>query len=280
MTSFTTRRPDRAPVMLYDSPHSGRLYPADFETKAQGPDLRRGEDAYLDELLSDATGYGACVLLATYPRCYIDLNREDDDLAVGLLSDSWPWPVRPTEKSRKGLGLIRRFVTPGVEVNARLLTAAEIRRRIDEVYRPYHAALADLRDEIHQSCGAVWHINWHSMKSVGNAMTPDGDGAERPDFVVGDLDGRSAAPAFTALIVETLHGMGFSVRLNDPYKGGTIVKRFGDPAAGYHTVQIEMKRSLYLDESTVTKTHRFDWCKRQLMAFSRSICEAATTGIG
>jgi len=275
MTSYTIRRPLTAPVVLYDSPHSGRYYPADFETKAQGPDLRRGEDAHVDELLSEATAYGVCLLAAVYPRCYIDLNREDDDLDAGLLSEPWPWPIRPTDKTRKGLGLIRRFVTPGVEVNARLLTAAEVRHRIDDVYRPYHAALAQLREELHRSRGVVWHINWHSMKSVGNAMTPDGAGAARPDFVVGDLDGRSAASSFTALIVDTLRSMGFSVQVNDPYKGGTIVQRYGDPGAGYHTVQIEMKRSLYQDEATVTKTDRFDCCQRQLMEFSRRICDAA-----
>jgi N-formylglutamate deformylase len=274
MDGFTILQPATAPVVLYDSPHSGRLYPADFETKAKGADLRRGEDAYVDELISGGTAYGACVLLATYPRCYIDLNREEDDLDVGLLSEPWPWPVSPSDKTRRGLGLIRRYVTPGVEVNPRLLTAAEVRRRIDEVYRPYHAALGRLRSEIHRARGVVWHINWHSMKSVGNAMTPDGEGAARPDFVVGDLDGRSASPAFTRLIVDTLRGLGFSVQLNDPYKGGTIVSRYGDPAAGYHTVQIEMKRSLYLDEATVTRTDRFEPFKQQLMQFLRRICDA------
>lgn len=278
MNSYEILRPGTAPVVLYDSPHSGRFYPDDFETKAKGPALRRGEDAYVDELISDATGLGACVLLATYPRCYIDLNRQDDDLDVGLLCEPWPWPVSPSEKTRKGLGLIRRFVTPGVEVNARLLTAAEVKQRLDHVYRPYHAALAGLRDEIRRARGTVWHINWHSMKSVGNAMTPDGDGAARPDCVVGDLDGRSASPAFTGLIVETLRSLGFSVQLNDPYKGGTIVRQYGDPAAGCHTVQIEMKRSLYLDEATVTRTDRFEEFRRRLMEFSRRICDAAPAG--
>lgn len=103
----------------------------------------------------------------------------------------------------------------------------------------------------------------------------DGEGAARPDFVVGDLDGRSAAPAFTALVVDTLRGMGLSVQVNDPYKGGTIVRQYGDPARGYHTVQIEMKRSLYLYETTVTPTDRFEEIRQVLMGFSRRICEAA-----
>lgn len=274
MTSCTVLVPATPPLMLYDSPHSGRFYPNDFETAAKGADLRRGEDAYVDELIGEATQHGACVLLATYPRCYIDMNRKEDDLDVDLLSEPWPAPVNPTEKTRKGLGLIRRYVTPGVAVNARLLTAREVQHRIDHVYRPYHAELARLRDQLHRDHGVVWHIDWHSMKSRGNAMTPDGKGAERPDFVIGDLDGRSASPAFTSLIVETLRGLGFSTRVNDPYKGGTIVSRYGDPARGYHTVQIEMKRSLYLDEATVTRTNQFDALKQALAQFTARIAQA------
>ena len=271
MTSYTIREPETSPVLLFDSPHSGRHYPDDFVTRATGPALRRGEDAYVDELLDDAPRLGAYLLTATYPRCYIDLNRDEDDLDEGLLEAPWPGPVHPSEKTRKGLGLIRRFVTPGVEVNARLLSVADVQRRIDFVYRPYHAALERLRRELHGARGVVWHINWHSMKSVGNAMTPDGEGARRPDFVVGDLDGRSASPAFTTLIVETLRGLGFTVAVNDPYKGGTIVKRYGAPTLGYHTVQIEMNRALYLDEATVTRAPGFEVLKSTLTEFSRRV---------
>ncbi len=275
MDSFTIARPTGIPLVLFDSPHSGRYYPADFETCATGTDLRRGEDAYVDELIGGATAFGAVILAAAYPRCYIDLNREEDDLDVGLLEQAWPWPVHPTEKTRKGLGLIRRFVTPGVEVNARLLTVEEVRRRIDRVYRPYHTALTALHDELRRARGAAWHIDWHSMKSVGNSMTPDGDGTARPDFVVGDLDGQSAAPALTTLVVETMRELGYSVRVNDPYKGGTIVKRYGHPESGCHVVQVEMNRALYLDESTVTKTDRFDRLRRNLMSLAERICRAA-----
>ncbi|MCX6553297.1 MAG: N-formylglutamate amidohydrolase, partial [Acidobacteria bacterium] len=182
---------DRLPVLLYDSPHSGRYYPADFETRATGAVLRRSEDAYVDDLILPALTCGAAVVVANYPRSYIDVNREPDDIDVALLAEPWPGPLRPSDKSQKGLGLIRRFVTPGVEVHAQPLTVSEVCRRIETVYEPYHRQLGALINRIRRDRGFVWHINWHSMKSVGHAMAPDGEGARRADVVVGDLDGRS-----------------------------------------------------------------------------------------
>jgi hypothetical protein len=84
-------------------------------------------------------------------------------------------------------------------------------------------------------------------------MTPDGEGAEQPDFVVSDGRGRTATPAVTAAVVPALRGMGFQVSVNDPYTGGTIVKRLGAPDRGVHSVQIEINRALYLDEKAVEK---------------------------
>jgi N-formylglutamate amidohydrolase len=90
------------------------------------------------------------------------------------------------------------------------------------------------------------------MKSVGTAITPDGPGAERPDMVIGDLDGQSCDPAFTAFIAERLSALGYRVAVNDPYKGAEIIRTCGRPGENRHSLQIEMKRNLYMDEATIT----------------------------
>ena len=109
------------------------------------------------------------------------------------------------------------------------------------------------------------------MKSVGNAMTPDGEGAKRPDFVVSDGRGRTAAPAVTAAVVDALRGMGFQVSVNDPYTGGTIVKRLGAPDRGVHSVQIEINRALYLDEKAVEKREGFGGLTQRLEQLTRNL---------
>jgi N-formylglutamate deformylase len=248
---FTIHRPSTSSPLLYDSPHSGRVYPPDFESNTSRLELRRGEDAYVDELLSGAPALGATLLVANFPRCYIDVNRAESDIDAALLAEPWPEPIQPTEKTARGLGLIRRYVVPGVEAQARPLSVLELRHRIDGFYRPYHAALRDLVTQVRAAHGVVWHIDWHSMKSTGNAMTPDGPGARRPDFVVSDVNGQSASSDVTDLVVQTLRKLRYTVAVNDPYVGGTIVRRIGSPSRDVHSVQVEINRALYLDEKLV-----------------------------
>lgn len=264
------RESDRVPV-VYDSPHSGRFYPPDFETSLPRTDLRRAEDAYVDELLDGALAYGIAVLDALYPRSYIDLNRTATDIDPELLSEPWPTPLAPTEKTVRGLGLIRRLVVPGVEINSRKLSPAEVQSRIDTVYTPYHDALDRLIESTREKFGMVWHINWHSMKSKGNAMTPDGDVLRRNDAIVSDADGRTASPEVTRFVAYTLRGLGMRVAVNDPYKGGNIVRRVGNPARRVHSVQVEFNRRLYLDEPSVTKTTGFMALGRLIEVVSREI---------
>jgi len=277
MKPYRVLRPTTAEpsAVVYDSPHSGRYYPPDFASHASHLELRRGEDAYVDELLLDAPGFGVSLLVANYARCYIDLNRAESDLDAALLSEPWPEPIHPTEKTQRGLGLIRRFVVPGVEAQAGPLTVAQVRHRIEQVHRPYWSALRQLVHEVSAIHRTVYHVNWHSMKSRGNAMTPDGPNATRPDFVVSDVNGRSAAGAMTELIVETLRAMGHTVGVNDPYSGGTIVQSVGSPATGLHSVQIEINRRLYLDETAVEKAEGFAQLRDELGRLTRRLIDYA-----
>jgi len=271
---FELRLPDgEALPLVFDSPHSGRFYPAGWRVKPPIATLRQGEDAYVDELVADAPRHGVTLLAAHYPRCYIDANREPDDLDHELLSEPWPEPLKPTAKSRRGLGLVRRYLTPGVEVHADKLSVAEVRHRLDTIYWPYHRALDGAIESLERRFGFAWHIDWHSMKSVGNAMTPD-EGKRRADFVIGDLDGRSCDQAITALVRECLEGLGYKVALNDPYKGAAIVRRHGRPAAGRHSVQIEINRALYLDESAVTRNGGFAKLRRDIAHLTGRVAAA------
>jgi N-formylglutamate amidohydrolase len=133
---------------------------------------------------------------------------------------------------------------------ARKLTAAEVQRRIDRWYRPYHAALAADLDTLHRTFGTVWHVNCHSMPAIGDAYSDDA-GRPRKDFVLGDRDGTTCAPEFTMLVAETLAGLGYSVAINDPYKGVEIVRRYGRPGEHRHSLQIELNRRLYMNETTL-----------------------------
>ena len=273
---YGIERPAGPAWLVYDSPHSGRLYPPGFHSVAPPQQLRWAEDAYVDQLLQPCVAHGAVLLHALLPRSYIDLNRAVSDIDELLLSEPWPTALQPTEKTARGLGLVRRFVVPGVPIYAEhSLSVAEVQRRIREVYEPYHAALDALVAEALAAHGRVWHVNWHSMKSVGNAMTPDGAGAARADFVVSDRDGYSAGAALTSLVVDTLRGFGYRVSINTPYKGGHLVQRLGRPADGVHSVQVEINRALYLDEALVEPTSGFAPLQDCLSRLTATLAAAA-----
>lgn len=240
--------------LVFDSPHSGTLWPDDFEVAVPRTELRRAQDSYVDELFDAAPAAGAVLLAAEFPRTYIDPNRALDDLDATLLAEPWPGPLAPTGKSARGLGLIWRLCPPGDRpIYRRKLTVAEVRRRIDLYHRPYHGALAGTLDRLHRPFGEVWHVNCHSMHSVSSPMHAEGPGVARPDFVLGDRDGTACTPAFTDWVRNWLEERGHSVRINDPYKGVELVRAYSDPARGRHSLQIEINRRLYLDEASLER---------------------------
>ncbi len=126
---------------------------------------------------------------------------------------------------------------------------AEVADRIDRYWRPYHAELDAVLDARFRRFGAVWHLNCHSMPAVGDARSDD-PGRERADFVLGDRDGSTCEPGFTRLVADTLRQLGYAVAVNDPYKGVEIVRKHGRPSEQRHSLQLEIKRTLYMDEQT------------------------------
>jgi N-formylglutamate deformylase len=263
-----------APVVL-DSPHSGRDYPEDFGHAAPFELLRRAEDAFVDELFADAPAEGAALLAALFPRSYIDPNRHEADIDETLLAEPWPDGARPSGRSKRGLGLLRRLLSPHLPIYDRQLAIAEVQVRLDDFYRPYHAALCSLLDATHARFGAVWHLNCHSMKAMSRGRNP----RARPDFVLGDLDGGACGREFTHFVRDRLAGMGYSVRLNDPFKGAELIARYSDPAAGRHSLQIEVNRGLYLDEARLAKTAAFDRLRGDLRSLVAAVVEFARRSV-
>lgn len=236
---------------VIDSPHSGRIYPADFGYACPFDVLERAEDNQVDLLIDRAPDWGMTTLNALFPRTYIDVNRAEDDIDTELLAERWPAPLVPSSRSYAGIGLIRRLVKPGLPVYDRPLSVQDIRHRIDTYYRPYHIALKTVLDDLHYRYGRVWHIDLHSMPSAHGSV-PHGLLNLQPDFVLGDRDGTSCHPDFTRFLRDALRDMGYRVAINHPYKGVEIVRRYAHPAAGRHSIQLEISKALYWDEQSNT----------------------------
>lgn len=238
----------RVPVVL-DSPHSGYRMPADFGAVLDETSLRQGEDCFIDELYRPAAERGIPLLAAQFPRTYIDPNRHAGDIDLDLLdAPHWPGEWAPSGKAGIGKALLWRTLDDGRAIYDRPLTAAEVQRRIDRYHRPYHEALRQLIDAAHAAHGVVVHLNCHSMNAVSGASSEGGPGVARADFVLGDRDGSTCDAALTAFVQEHLTRLGYSVKINDPFKGVELVRAFADPARGRHSLQVEINKRLYMED--------------------------------
>lgn len=269
----------RLPLVL-DSPHSGVDYPVDFGYAIPFADLRRGEDTHVETLWSDAPDHGATLIAATFPRTYIDVNRSLADLDPGMLEGEWDGPLAPGEKSRLGYGLIWSRLNALTPLYDRKLRISEVRARIDRYWRPYHKALQQAIDASVDEFQAVWHLNLHSMPN--DAFERLGRTGSQPlaDFVLGDRDGTTCDPAFVALVADVLRGFGYSVALNDPYKGVELIARIGQPALNRHSLQIEIRRPVYMDEATRQPNAGFDRLRGHLAELTAHIAQYVRGRLG
>jgi N-formylglutamate deformylase len=261
------------PALVLDSPHSGHDFPADFNAIVSEKELRESEDCYVDELYSAAHELGVPLLAATFPRTYLDPNRHAGDVDLELIDGTWPWEYRPSGKARIGKSLIWRTLEDGRPIYAHKLKPEAVRRRIERVHTPYHRSLREMLDTTFSKLGKVYHINCHSMRCVAGKQSDDGAGSVRPDIVLGDRDGTSCDPRFTEFVRAALAGMGYDVRVNDPYKGVELVRAYSDPKAGRHSLQIEINKRLYMNEATLQKNAGFGALQENLGELLRAVVD-------
>lgn len=247
---YVSSTPGFTPLVL-DSPHSGTWYPEDFCHACEPGTLRRAEDTHVEWLYDFAPALGAAWIEAHFPRSYLDVNRDLNELDVSLLDAPWPGPAEEGSKVRLGKGLVWRMTDEGMPLYDRLLSVQEVQRRIELCWRPYHAAVAQAIAAARARHGYSIHVNCHSMPSVAALHATEFPGLVHDDFVVGDRDGTTAAPALTRWIAAFLRAQGHTVSVNHPYKGVELVRRHGDPRQHRHSVQLEINRRLYMNETTL-----------------------------
>ena len=257
---------------VYNSPHSGRIYPPEFiaQSRLEGISIRRSEDHYVDELFGAAVDLGAPLLLANFPRAYLDVNREpyelDPRMFDGLLP---PYANINSLRVAGGLGTIPRIVAENMEIYARRLPVQEGLERVESVYKPYHFALRRLIARTHVQFGFGVLIDCHSMP--GNVRVAGSNA--RPDFIIGDRYGTSASAELSRMAIGVLEEMGFAAIRNKPYAGGFITEHYGRPSRGLHALQIEVNRSIYVDEVTLEKRPDFDTVVTAITSFMRQMAD-------
>ncbi|MBK8198191.1 MAG: N-formylglutamate amidohydrolase [Acidobacteria bacterium] len=260
-----------APV-LFASPHSGSHYPAAMQDALCVPllDVRRTEDAFIDELFAAAPAFGAGLVAARYGRSVVDLNRDPHELDAAMFEDGPPRPCAlPTARVEAGLGCLPRVGARGEAIYARLLSRSEGEERLAFIHDAYHQHLTETLDGLRRAHGHALLIDCHSMPSVQpgrRALT---------DIVLGDRFGSSADPRLMARIERSFRAQGFTVARNAPYAGGYTTRRYGRPRRGVHALQVEINRGLYMDEQRITRASGFSALKDALQKVIAEIIDAA-----
>ncbi len=243
--------------VLFNSPHSGRVYPRGFLAAArlELAALRRSEDCFVDDLTLGVVARGYPLMRAHFPRCYVDVNREPYELDPRMFDGRLPsFANTRSMRVAGGLGTVARVVGDAQEIYDRRISVDDALRRIELLYKPYHRTLRKLFARLHREFGAAILVDCHSMPSA------PGNRDERPrgDVILGDRYGTSCVPIVAETIEQTLRDLGYAVSRNKPYAGGFITEHYGNPAAGLHAIQLEINRGLYMDERRLEKTPNFD----------------------
>ena len=273
LNCFEVREPATQTIpFVFNSPHSGNRYPADFlaASALDALSIRRSADHYVDELFADAPELGAPLLAAHFPRAYLDVNREPYELDPRMFDGPLPPYVNiGSLRVAGGLGTIPRIVAENMLIYRKRMTVEEGLSRIETIYKPYHACLRRLIAHTHTRFGLAVLIDCHSMP--GNIRLPTSD--LRPDFIIGDRYGTSASAELSRAALQFLDGMGFVAVRNKPYAGGFITEHYGRPVRGLHALQIEINRALYVDELTLEKRPDFPLIAAALSTFMRQMAD-------
>jgi len=246
--------------LVLSSPHSGREYTTDFINSSclTAHELRSSEDAYVDLLFSGSAQKEVPLISAKAPRSFIDLNRAANEHDLAVISECPN--VQITSKSAAGLGVIPRVVAHGKNIYRGKIPYEIAQKRIDEFYWPYHNKLQELLEDRKKKFRYALLLDCHSMPSN---LTFKGN-LNYPDIIIGDRFKMSTNPKLMDLCEQAFLNAGFSVQRNHPFAGGHITQHYGKPKNKIHAIQIELNRSLYLDETAVVQNSNFKNTKNMI----------------
>jgi N-formylglutamate amidohydrolase len=233
--------------LIVTIPHSGEKIPPQTPWLKELPEevLMCDVDRYVDFLYEPALQQLKLPSVKTeWHRYAADLNRIPDDVDVTSVEGN----ANPAGMHNRGFHWV--VTTYNQALMKKPLSLADHQALVNLIYEPFHQGIRDLYGQVFgKGYKRVFHIDAHSMPSLGTAMHRD-PGEKRADIVVSDSKGKSSDPRFKDLIIAAYVSAGFKVGYNWPYFGGRVTEQYGHPSKEQHTVQVEMNRALYMDEVT------------------------------
>ena len=257
MINYNIRNDPKNPVLI-TVPHAGSFYPELFKKyiKLELDKIRKIEDYQSDKILKLIKKDNADILIAKCSRAVVDLNRSrksiDNDLFNGVV-------INEQQDEKKmisyGLGVFPKIISNKLIFKAKLPTSYA-RKMLEKYYDPFHKSLSNQLDFLLKKFGFCYHFDLHTMPS--HALNHF---KVKPHIVLGNNFGKSSSKNLIYNIKNCFEKFGLKVEINNPYAGGYITRHYGNPLVGIETIQIEINRSLYMDETNL-KINKIDYLQK------------------
>jgi N-formylglutamate deformylase len=220
--------------LLVSMPHVGTDIPDEIAaTMTSAAVDKQDTDWHLVRLYDFLQDMGASTLSARWSRYAIDLNRPPENTNL--------YPGQDTT----GLCPVDTFHREPLYRAGCVPDQAEVERRLQRYWQPYHQQLRAELDRLLAIHGRVALWDAHSIAS----HVPRFFDGKLPDLNFGTADGASCAPGLAdAVVGRALAQEQYSIAVNGRFKGGHITRFYGQPQAGVHAIQLEMCQSVYMDE--------------------------------
>lgn len=223
--------------ILVSVPHGGTAFPPELKGRyksalANPPD---DTDFFVQDLYDFVTDMGITIIQANYSRWVIDLNRSPENQA--LYSDGRIITALTPTTDFLGNSIYTR---PEFEPNTE-----EVVRRKAQYFQPYYAKITAILNEFKTEFGKAILWDAHSIRQI----VPTIQTAPFPDLILGTNDGKTASNQLIQTAKKGLKTDDFQLSYNHPFKGGNITRHFGNPANNIHALQLEMIKTLYMDDS-------------------------------
>lgn len=244
------------PIVL-SSPHSGPVFPEEFLANSilDVNELKSSEDCFVTDIVQSASNQGIPLLSMNIARTFIDVNRDKIEIDDSMYFNA---PTNPnnngSRRCRVGLGVIHRIVWPKKNIYDGKISYYEAMERIKNVYDPYHKRLKQLVDKCHRKFGFCLLLDCHSMPSIiCNIMNE----SKPVDFCLCTLFDESCPTQMSEYLSDELKERNYRVEFNRPYAGAFITFNYCQPRKNIYTMQLEINRSLYMDEDNFKKNDSF-----------------------
>jgi formiminoglutamase len=232
MTDWLEIKRGEAPLVV-SFPHTGAEIPGAF---ADGYvslwQARRDADWWVDRLYDFAHAMGATTVRTAISRSVIDVNR--DPSGASLYPGQATTELCPTTD----------FDGAPLYQDGRVPDEDKIAHRRATFFAPYHMALRAELDRLRAKHEHVVLFDAHSIRS----HIPRLFDGELPQFNIGTNGGRSCANALTNAVESACAKTPWSHVVNGRFKGGWTTRHYGEPAKGFHAIQLELACRGYMDE--------------------------------